>query len=224
MIARVLVQAARVRQMSSECACAALSRAGLCCARSVGVCVRGSVSVRARLASRAHHLLLPATSLATHLPRPAAASASAASPATGGVANLLGKTLFRGNVTYLSYIFGGAVVLELVYGTVLDGLWNGLNRGVSAAAELVRRVRASAAADDDDDDDDAPGSDAPTPVLSSRRRSRALTHHTHTTPLPPCAADVRDDGLEQVQDGRRVGRWAFCVAAAALNLEHNTPT
>ena len=59
----------------------------------------------------------------------ASASASAASPAA-----VLGKTLFRGNATYLTFIFGGAVVLEMAYGSVLDGLWNARNHGRTFAS------------------------------------------------------------------------------------------
>ena len=60
-------------------------------------------------------------------PRRAASTASSASAATPAAA--LGKTLFRGNAAYLTYIFGGALVLEMAYGTVLDGFWNARNNG-----------------------------------------------------------------------------------------------
>ena len=47
---------------------------------------------------------------------------------------MLGKTLFRGNASYLTFIFGGAVVLEMAYGTVLDGFWNARNHGRTFAS------------------------------------------------------------------------------------------
>ena len=47
---------------------------------------------------------------------------------------MLGKTLFRGNASYLTFIFGGAVVLEMAYGSVLDGLWNARNHGRTFAS------------------------------------------------------------------------------------------
>jgi hypothetical protein len=47
---------------------------------------------------------------------------------------VLGKTLFRGNASYLTFIFGGAVVLEMAYGTVLDGFWNARNHGRTFAS------------------------------------------------------------------------------------------
>ena len=65
-------------------------------------------------------------------PRRAASTASSASAATPAAA--LGKTLFRGNAAYLTYIFGGALVLEMAYGSVLDGLWNARNHGRTFAS------------------------------------------------------------------------------------------
>lgn len=41
------------------------------------------------------------------------------------------RTVFKRNITYVTYIFAGAVVLEAVYGTVFDGLWRSINKGVS---------------------------------------------------------------------------------------------
>lgn len=40
--------------------------------------------------------------------------------------------VFKRNLTYATYILGGAIVLEGVYGTVTDGFWNSVNKGVSA--------------------------------------------------------------------------------------------
>ena len=42
---------------------------------------------------------------------------------------MLGKTLVRGTVPYVTFVLGSAVVLEMVYGTVLDGFWNARNHG-----------------------------------------------------------------------------------------------
>lgn len=51
-----------------------------------------------------------------------AASSAASNPVT--------RTILSSNVTYVSYIFVGAVVLEAVYGTVTEGIWNSINKGV----------------------------------------------------------------------------------------------
>jgi hypothetical protein len=56
---------------------------------------------------------------------PSASSSSSSS----GVASFLGKTIFRGNLTYVTYILGGCIILEGIYGTVLDGFWNSVNHG-----------------------------------------------------------------------------------------------
>ena len=72
------------------------------------------------------------------VPRPlapgAAGFASTASAAAPSPAQVLGKTLFRGNVTYVSYIVAGCIVAEAIYGTVLDGFWNTINRGRTYAS------------------------------------------------------------------------------------------
>jgi hypothetical protein len=33
------------------------------------------------------------------------------------------------NVTYVTYIVGGVIVLEAVYGTITDGIWSSMNKG-----------------------------------------------------------------------------------------------
>ena len=58
-----------------------------------------------------------------------ASAPSASSASSSGVASLLGKTIFRGNLTYVTYILGGCIILEGIYGTVLDGFWNSVNHG-----------------------------------------------------------------------------------------------
>ena len=68
------------------------------------------------------------------LPPSSSGFASTASAASPSPAQVLGKTLFRSNVTYVSYIFAGCIVAEAIYGTVLDGVWNTMNRGRTYAS------------------------------------------------------------------------------------------
>lgn len=63
-----------------------------------------------------------------------AASAAVAPARAMSTAGTAYKLVFRRNVTYISYIIGGAIVLEAVYGTVTDGIWNSLNAGVRGSA------------------------------------------------------------------------------------------
>ncbi len=49
------------------------------------------------------------------------------------------NTLFRRNATYATYIFGGAIILEAVYGNVLEGMWATVNKGVSLKKERKMR-------------------------------------------------------------------------------------
>lgn len=58
-----------------------------------------------------------------------ASAPSSSASSSSGVASLLGKTIFRGNLTYVTYILGGCIILEGIYGTVLDGFWNSVNHG-----------------------------------------------------------------------------------------------
>ena len=44
---------------------------------------------------------------------------------------VLYNLVFKRNVTYVSYIFAGAIMLEVAFGGVTDGIWNGMNKGVS---------------------------------------------------------------------------------------------
>lgn len=45
------------------------------------------------------------------------------------VVNQMGSTIFRSNITYVSYILLGSVALELMYGKVTDMLWRANNAG-----------------------------------------------------------------------------------------------
>lgn len=64
------------------------------------------------------------------------AASSASASAGGSLAGTVYQLIFKRNVTYVSYILGGAIVLEVVYGTVLDGVWKGVNKGVSACERV----------------------------------------------------------------------------------------
>jgi Trk-type K+ transport system membrane component len=55
--------------------------------------------------------------------------------ASTGPVHALYKTVFRSNIGYMTYIFVGAIALEYVYTSAIDGLWNGFNSGVSASLD-----------------------------------------------------------------------------------------
>lgn len=82
----------------------------------------------ARLGS-ASSAALGARALASPLRAGARAFAAGAAP-TSFAGNVY-QVVFKRNVTYATYIFGGAIVLEALTGTVLDGFWGAMNRGVS---------------------------------------------------------------------------------------------
>ena len=52
---------------------------------------------------------------------------------------MLYNLVFKRNVTYVSYIFAGAIMLEVAFGGVMDGIWNGMNKGVSRGGGRRRR-------------------------------------------------------------------------------------
>lgn len=59
-------------------------------------------------------------------------SASTASSGTASGRSALAtaySAIGASNVTYVSYIVGGVIVLEAVYGTVTDGIWSSMNKG-----------------------------------------------------------------------------------------------
>ena len=56
----------------------------------------------------------------------AAGSRAASNSAAGTLYNVV----FKKNVTYISYILVGAIVLDSIYGSTLDGVFNGINSGV----------------------------------------------------------------------------------------------
>lgn len=62
------------------------------------------------------------------------AASAASSPGASSIGGLAYNLVFRRNVTYVSYVLVGAIVLEGVYGTVTDGLWSSMNKGVGARA------------------------------------------------------------------------------------------
>jgi hypothetical protein len=67
--------------------------------------------------------------------RAAAGARQASTASSSTVGSTVYNVLFRRNVTYATYIFGGAIVLEAVYGNVLEGTWAALNKGVRGSGE-----------------------------------------------------------------------------------------
>mmetsp|Transcript_10265 Transcript_10265/g.14568 ORF Transcript_10265/g.14568 Transcript_10265/m.14568 type:complete len:104 (-) Transcript_10265:128-439(-) len=37
--------------------------------------------------------------------------------------------IFKKNITYVTYIVGGCVILELLYGKLIDNIWDSVNKG-----------------------------------------------------------------------------------------------
>jgi len=52
----------------------------------------------------------------------------ASNPSTGLPQALYNNLWRKSNVLYLTYIVAGCVAIELVYGGVMDSIWNGYNR------------------------------------------------------------------------------------------------
>jgi hypothetical protein len=71
-------------------------------------------------------------------PMRGAATASGSSGASSA-GSALYQLVFRRNVTYITYIVGGALVLEAVYGKATDGFWNLMNNGVRAGCSCGGR-------------------------------------------------------------------------------------
>eukprot|EP00638_Chattonella_subsalsa_P006208 CAMPEP_0117755682 /NCGR_PEP_ID=MMETSP0947-20121206/13597_1 /TAXON_ID=44440 /ORGANISM="Chattonella subsalsa, Strain CCMP2191" /LENGTH=66 /DNA_ID=CAMNT_0005575063 /DNA_START=179 /DNA_END=382 /DNA_ORIENTATION=+ len=61
------------------------------------------------------------------------------------------NTVWKSNITYITYILAGCVALEVVYGKTTDFIWETANKG-----KLYEQVDWSkfAAEDDDDEDED----------------------------------------------------------------------
>jgi len=74
-----------------------------------------------------------ASAAAKAAPACSAASSRAASTSLSSTAY---NVVFKRNVTYISYIVVGAVVLDAAYGSTLDSLWSAKNRGVSAPDDV----------------------------------------------------------------------------------------
>jgi hypothetical protein len=51
------------------------------------------------------------------------------------------STVFRSNITYLTYVFVGAIALDTVYSKGVDTAWEIANSGVSGG--LLKRARIS---------------------------------------------------------------------------------
>ena len=120
-----------------------------------------------------------------------AGSVAAGSRAVSGSTSFAGSAyhvLFKQNSTYLAYVLVGAIILEGVYGSVLDTAWNSMNYGVCFAASAALRGGEARAVEG------AACADAP----SLSRKRAAVRHHrlprTHPClPLFLSAAVIRDD-------------------------------
>mmetsp|Transcript_31677 Transcript_31677/g.100610 ORF Transcript_31677/g.100610 Transcript_31677/m.100610 type:complete len:97 (+) Transcript_31677:260-550(+) len=66
------------------------------------------------------------TGMRTALRAPAAA---ARRPMSSSPLDMAGKTIFRSNITYVGYVVVGSVIMELLYGSVTEGMWNTMNSG-----------------------------------------------------------------------------------------------
>jgi hypothetical protein len=77
----------------------------------------------------------------------AAAPVRGAATASAGGSSLgasLYQFVFRRHVTYVTYIVGGAMVLEAFYGKATEAVWNTMNNGVGAPTQPCGRAGAHA--------------------------------------------------------------------------------
>jgi len=72
---------------------------------------------------------------------PAVAPVSGSRAASSKASSVVYNFVFKRNVTYISYIVAGAIVLETVYGKTLDGLFNTMNSGVCLSPLCIRATR-----------------------------------------------------------------------------------
>ena len=61
----------------------------------------------------------------------AARAASSSATAVGGLPRALYNNVWRkSNILYITYIVAGCVVIEVVYGSATNAIWEGRNKGV----------------------------------------------------------------------------------------------
>jgi hypothetical protein len=75
--------------------------------------------------------------------RGARMASTAAPRSSSALGTSVYQLVFRRNAVYATAIFGAAVVIDSIYGSVMDNMWTGLNRGVR------QRTRKSGARSDD---------------------------------------------------------------------------
>jgi hypothetical protein len=95
---------------------------------------RESTMLFARVASRAGAgagALARSATLSSHMARRAASGAASSSGSSGGSSSLraLSRVAFKSNAAYITYIVVGCVVCDAVYGNVMDGMWDSINKG-----------------------------------------------------------------------------------------------
>jgi len=63
-------------------------------------------------------------------PRRTMASTTTSGNSGNGISSAAYNLVFRRNITYATYIFGGALIMELTFGSIMDNIWNTMNKGV----------------------------------------------------------------------------------------------
>ena len=72
---------------------------------------------------------------------PMARMASSSAAQLGGIPTALYKNVWRkSNIMYITYIVAGCVVIEVVYGSVTNGIWESRNKGVSLISFRFRNL------------------------------------------------------------------------------------
>ena len=67
--------------------------------------------------------------------------ASSSAAQLGGIPTALYKNVWRkSNIMYITYIVAGCVVIEVVYGSVTNGIWESRNKGVSLMLHAASRT------------------------------------------------------------------------------------
>ena len=134
------------------------------------------------------------------LARPAVrfASSAGAKSSADAIPEQLYKNVWRkSNIMYITYIVAGCVVIEAVYGTLTNTLWESKNSGVSQECPLsfVRNAHASCCG-----------------VTSPSNLSQRLDPH------PNLAETVQANRLVQVQVRRRRGGGVSCLEVFSPKL------
>lgn len=76
------------------------------------------------------------SNMAIVAPRRMMASTTTSGNSGNGVSSSIYNLVYRRNITYATYIFGGALLMELTFGSVMDSVWNSMNKGV----RIVRTI------------------------------------------------------------------------------------